>query len=369
MIYIPAFLAAICLMKESHFFKEKRRINLYYILLLASALVLVLLLGLRDGVGTDYYDVYVVEFNQFVSTGHTRFEPSFVALMKLVQLMGGDHRLLLFICAAVTVTFVYLAIERYCQNQALALFVACFGGFLLFATNGVRQAIAVSILLYSAVYLKKREVVRYILLVLLATSFHAYSAFFLVCALLTNINQVDIRVMSAFVLVAFLLSNVLSSILIEVAGALSPQIARYLNYENLRNQYLVGDFDFSDFLYCLLPLLLDYVVQFFSQGEGESSSDRALTVNMQVSPHHFFLYIGLIACSLTGGIALLSRFAAYCSPFAILSLGSISIQKVRTNRVCAIALIIYITAIIIMFFYLFIYRNFSNVLPYNTWII
>ena len=369
-IYIIIFSISICLMAMAVEFRKRGKGGACISFVALSALTLVLLLALREGVGTDYYDVYVTEFDQFLDSGYSRFEFGFTFLMQLVYLVNGDYHLLFGICALLTVLFMYAAIVNYCKEWTIALYVACFGGFIFFATNGVRQSISISILLLSAVYLKKDMKVTYVGLVLLSATFHAYALAFLLLLPFSKRRKVDIRIVAFIILAAALFAGPVSHAVVKIAGMLSPQIARYINNENLAEQYLTGDFDYSDFFYCVLPLATSAAMQYLTAREKATDLNKcshSSKASMAIEASDLFLIVGLIACALTSGVALLSRFAAYCTPFAMLTMGNVSAQLFERHSPRRLPVIIYLAAIFGLCLFLFGWRNFSSVIPYNTW--
>lgn len=370
--YIIIFAISICLMAIAGECRKRGKDGLCISFVALSATTLVLLLALREGVGTDYYDVYVTEFDQFLDSGYSRFEFGFTFLMQLVQLVNGDYHLLLGICALLTVLFMYAAIVSYCKQWTIALYVACFGGFIFFATNGVRQSISISILMLSAVYLKKNMKLSYVGLVLLSATFHAYALAFLLLLPFSRCRKVDIRIVALVILAALLFAGPVSHAVVKIAGMLSPQIARYINNGNLAEQYLTGDFDFSDFLYCVLPLATSASMQYLAAREEAADLNkcsRGSKVSISIEASDLFLIVGLVACALTSGVALLSRFAAYCSPFAMLTMGNVSAQLFEKHSPQRLPVLIYLVVVFGLCLFLFGWRNFSSVIPYNTWLL
>ena len=73
--------------------KGKKPQLLYYSI---SCVILVVFIGLREGVGTDFYSIYVAGFNEVIETGESRFEPGFTLLIHLCAWLTKDYHLFVF---------------------------------------------------------------------------------------------------------------------------------------------------------------------------------------------------------------------------------------------------------------------------------
>lgn len=97
-----------------------------------SGLLVACLLGLREGVGTDFYSIYVAGFNSIDEGNESRFEPGFVLLVRALSLFSSNYNFLFFGIALITVGLVYRAIWRISLNPTLAVFIYLVGGIFFF---------------------------------------------------------------------------------------------------------------------------------------------------------------------------------------------------------------------------------------------
>ena len=354
--YIVLFGLALllCFLSAYDLTQKKRKATPDIDLFAASALLLIAAMGFREGVGTDYYDVYVAGYETFTTTGQSRFEPGFTLLMRLVSAIGGDYHVLFYVVGLLTIGLVYRAIYMQSPLPVWSVFIFLVGGFFFFSTNGIRQALAVAILMNSLPFALEKRPLEFFLIVGLAATVHASAVVFAPLVFLTRV-KLSVGKASLSLALTVICSGVSASIMIEVAGFLSPQIARYINNEGLANRYLAaGDYDFSDLILCLVPLVM------FLATDRYRSSDDAKTAFLFLP-----VFLGVLACALSGSMALFSRVAQYFTPFCILAVPQLfsSLDKMPLQRLRALK-VAYALFCICSCVYLFGLLNFSRVVPY-----
>ena len=152
------------------------------IIIAISAVALIVVIGLRDGVGADWTGyVSVVTTNSMLSFGDNvlQREPGFGLLIWLSNEFNWGVYGLDFFCACIFVA----GLIPFCRRQpnfwqALALATPVL--IVQVAMGAMRESIAIGILFFAYNAFAERKVIRYIFLVLLATSFHT-SAILLLC--------------------------------------------------------------------------------------------------------------------------------------------------------------------------------------------
>ncbi|MDY0193881.1 MAG: EpsG family protein [Aliarcobacter butzleri] len=165
--YIIIYSFSLILLISSYL--DRKNTKLYYIIFLYF---LILFAGLRYNIGVDYQS-YIDFFNLILSGQDIYMEDSFILLVKFINFIGGTEQLLFFIYAFLTITFTSKFIEYFSQNKVLSLYIYfTFAVFYFASFNGVRQALAVAIFVYSIKFIIEKNLLKYILFIVIATFIH-----------------------------------------------------------------------------------------------------------------------------------------------------------------------------------------------------
>lgn len=146
-----------------------------------AALFMIAVAGLRYETGGDW-DVYTQFFGEFPSFGRLIGKPSelllqpveegFVLLCALIKSLGGTVQHLFFVVAAINITLIACALPKYTKYPVVGLL--CYYDILYFNLEMIyiRQATAVALCFFALQYIEKRKILPYLLLILLACTFH-----------------------------------------------------------------------------------------------------------------------------------------------------------------------------------------------------
>lgn len=135
---------------------------------------LVCFAGLRDiGVGTDT-GTYISIFNAHEELGSVFNNTDFLyyILAWLARLISDSYWALLFLIATITVTIYLTTIIRIVKRYETGIYLYIALGIYTFFFNAARQSIAASICFAALPFIFQRKIAFYILLVLLASTFH-----------------------------------------------------------------------------------------------------------------------------------------------------------------------------------------------------
>jgi hypothetical protein len=148
--------------------KNFNKINNFFRIL--SMGILVAFIGLRFGVGVDYFSYQDMFLEGDLSTW---VEPGYFYLMKFVHLLNGEFYWVTSIVAFITISFLYKGVTNLTPYFALSIFF-----FLVspsgygFCVNGMRQGITAAIFLYSIKYIIEGQFYRYCTILLVGSLFH-----------------------------------------------------------------------------------------------------------------------------------------------------------------------------------------------------
>jgi len=100
--------------------------------------------------------------------------------------------------------FICRFIYKYSNNIYLSMILFITLGFYGFSLTGLRQTIAISICLWSYDYIKKRKLIPFLLVVLLAFSFHKSAIIFIPLYFLGNLRIKPLSLILIFIICAFI---------------------------------------------------------------------------------------------------------------------------------------------------------------------
>lgn len=167
--------------------KEKFKLNKVFFIL--SILSLVFIMGFRtQGVGVDDNN-YNRIFDQIKENGiwnyfmQTKLEPGYALANYIVGLFTDDFQVFIFLSSLIPTILFYKAIEYERKHVNYFLVIFLYGTVLhLYFFSITRLFIAASIVTYALRYVFEKKSFKYVMLVLLATTFH-YSAIWMLLLL------------------------------------------------------------------------------------------------------------------------------------------------------------------------------------------
>jgi len=174
------------------------------ILLTLFAIVLIFLSGFRAiDVGTDtiHYKTY---FDRIASGENLSVEIGWITLNKIIQLFDGSYQLLVFLVSLLTIIPIYFTLKKHSVNPLFSLFLYFTLYFYFYSFNISRQTLAISFVLLAFTYLLNKKKVVYILLILLASTFHTSALITLPLLFVHKIPDIKIIYVVSIVIAAFI---------------------------------------------------------------------------------------------------------------------------------------------------------------------
>ena len=202
-----------------------------------AAILLIAVAGLRYETGGDW-DVYTEIFSSLPPLSRLignpaelmqqRVEEGFVLLCALIKSLGGTIQHLFFAVAAINISLITFALCRYTRFPVVGLL--CYFGILYFNLEMIyiRQATAVALCFFALQYIPSKQIVPYLLIILLACAFHRVAALMLPLYFLLNIkfpSWVYVIVVGTGAIVMLLGIPWIQTIFLTVAGWLGENYA------------------------------------------------------------------------------------------------------------------------------------------------
>lgn len=223
--YIMLLVVIICALIEENLYSdaEKRKIFIF------ALLPVYCLLAFKDAsIGGDtasYLGSYetLAEFHDLSSLdmwGYKRIEWGYkMYLMMLTSLFSNPQYLLIVSSLFVCLTL-YHYINRTSTNKSLALFFFVSMGFFQFAMSGIRQTLAICIVLWSYRFIVQKKLWKFAIVVLLAMQFHKSAVVFAPVFYIANM-QVSKKTVSLMFIGMFVLLFTADKLLLSAADIMN----------------------------------------------------------------------------------------------------------------------------------------------------
>jgi transmembrane protein EpsG len=311
-----------------------------------------------ESVGTDYkwYLYHIAQFPNKINSIFdfhlldSNFEIGFNIFTLVITRFTSDPSVVVFFIYSLIASFILLGAKKLINKKYVGLsFFLYLCVFWLYGYNGLRQAIAISILFFSICYVVEKKFWPFILIVILAISFHKTALLFLPVYFLYNHKNLKIEKIN-------LLFFVLGIVLVAVFLKQTSYLIGMESYIQSKYAKAASDNQLSAIsqIYQSLILLIPFFIW-----------RKKLICIDQVNRLYFnILYLYLFVQILSFQITLASRLGLYFEIIIIpISLQIIKIcREKRTTTNLLFELYVYFYLIIYKFFY--IYSGSSQVIPY-----
>lgn len=233
--------------------KNKIMVNIY---LFISFFILFFVLGFRNYSALDD-TAYIRIFNQISKNGwwyyfiNNTMEPGYLILNSFISFFTDNYLYVQLITSFIPLALFYKTFKKMRNDINLPLAIFLFISILYFqilSAGLVRMFIAISIVFYSLDLIIKKEYIKYMVYILLASSFH-YSALFMLILLYFAIDKSSFRKKrNKFLIFTFFLIPI---IFIFISKYIVPLLgSRYTQYG------IIKDFNLSIWSFSTLPILL-----------------------------------------------------------------------------------------------------------------
>lgn len=282
------------------------------IFLIFSFAAIFLLCALRDyTVGRDipgYIDVYELSSEyKLWDASWVYMEAGYVAYMKLLSMAGLSSRLFLAVTYMLMLVPIFYTIKKYSQDPLLSVIIFICFQFLAFDLSGIRQGMATSICLCGMPWVlskKKKDIIKFTLLVVLAFLFHKSSLIFLFVPILVRMKF-----------------NTRTVLLMLIGVAVSPFLTEYvmsINIDHHLSKYEMDNnlkmFGMIVFLVMVVLFMLLSCVQYKSR-----KSETVYATTITVEQYTMLLIMSLIV-SLAFNGTMLSRSSMFYTIFMMLGI-------------------------------------------------
>ncbi len=145
---------------------------------------IIILQGLRSfsvGVDLQSYELYFYQNSQINIIDIIKIyktECLFHIMNRLIFLLGGNFRVVLFVTSIIIFVPLALIIKKYSKMPYISLLLFVLLGFFAFSLSGLRQTAAIGITIIAFIFIKKKKILPFIIFVFIATLFHNSAVIF-----------------------------------------------------------------------------------------------------------------------------------------------------------------------------------------------
>lgn len=286
----------------------------------------------------------------------TRYEPGYIAYNFLVSRITDNFQYILIINSAIYIFASIWFIKKYSLSTPKTIMLYFTFGLYYLIMNIERQCIAISFFLFAIPFLENKRILPYILLILLASTFHSTSIILLI---LIFVPKVDFEKKTNILkwIVISLISVVLINYGINWIANISPYIGHYLT----NSIYSKGNIRIASILMFVLRIIFISLIIILNKGKIIKTIQ---TNNRKQMILDKILVLDCIISLAAIGFNMYDRIEKFfCLGYIISIVNYIATMKSKTNRLVAYTLIL-----LLSFSYLtisFIYRSeWSGIFPY-----
>ena len=191
---IACWLIYDALVKKEEFNKDKTKKFMAFIAILPIFLLYVLRYK-RVGVDTIGYvnffesDIRNMTFGEIFNVEALRVEVGYRFYVKLISLITDNYTVYFLFNGIIVFGSIYRFALKYSKNPFLVIYCFITLGTYQFFETGLRQALAISICLFAVDFIKDKKLVRFVLVVFLASLFHKSAWIFLMAYPLSLIKS------------------------------------------------------------------------------------------------------------------------------------------------------------------------------------
>ncbi|MBF7140306.1 EpsG family protein [Pediococcus pentosaceus] len=320
--------------------------NFLYIL---SFFVIFIPGAIRYYVGIDYTTYSLHQIPEVLSNTPNTLEFLYKVVIKFGYWIGGQnsYQMIFFLTDLIIVVFLFLYIAESSTQRWLSIIIFMSLGFFFFSLSGMRQSIGVIIALWGLKFIKEKNILKYVITILIAALFHSSVIIFLLFYFIDKI-----KVNPFFVSLIMIVLNVTAVYIRQFIIFVSDQLDAYSNY--FGGQFDNGEYGKS-WVFLVLVVMLLLCVSRVALGKTLFYKN-----NMEINIHYFACLVVSIIGYLPTPVRLLFLFMPV---YITLIPNVISLYRNKYTRIMLYGITIIVSAIF-MYWFLFI-QNIYMVLPYR----
>ncbi len=223
------------------------------------SLVMILMAGIRDGVGYDfesYNNIYKMIKSNTLKSANISVEPAYFLMNKICF----NFQSVIFLSALIGVGIKILMINKYSDNKLISLIMYFTGVFIMYDMGVIRQGMSIAIALISIQYIEERNFVKFLFTIIIASLFHISILVFIPLYFISDQNFSRKFIYGTTIIVLIISLFDISGVILRIIETIkipfiSSKIAYYASYDTgnitlsliKRVVFLIGFVEFFKF--------------------------------------------------------------------------------------------------------------------------
>lgn len=272
------------------------------------ALILIsIVVGFRYEVGVDWAGYKrgfeIIRDTPTLTMLDSYFEPAFFYVNKIVATMGLTYQWMFLTMALMTWFLFFKSLPTYILP--LFIYFLFVDEFFFWGMNGIRQFLAIAFWVYSIKYIHRRELVKYLIAIFFAATFHKSSLILLPFYFIPYDKILKKNVWLSLFIVSFVIgTNSIVIGLIENASVWLESRFAFLNYsEYIGSKYLTIDNEVQAGSGYFFKIILNFLIIVVS--------GRVVQYLPETKIYFILFFIGAIIFNFGYNIQLINRFNGY----------------------------------------------------------
>lgn len=322
-------LVSISAMLSQYFKKKKNNLNISRVFSGLTAVILIVVAGLRWQVGTDYwaYSRNYTRYKNELWDSITSFnEPGINFISYISSLIYDDYATMFFISSLITVGLMVWTNSKYSNSFLVSILLYIFIGAWHGSFNGVRQYLAAAILFAGHRYIIDKQLWKYLFVVILASLFHISALSMIILYFVPKKRLKFKQIIS--LLVVIVMSIFLYDFIFEIINSV---------FESNRSStlvvtdYVTNNVNPLRILVMIAPIILYLFIT------------PKKTLNREDNFYINLLYVNATMYIITAGSTYLARFNIFTTVFLVLSIPRLfkGVDKKTTTFILYITMILY----------------------------
>ncbi len=338
--------------KNRMMFNQQKCIFSFIVFL--SAMALFIMAAIRYDVGTDNLG-YMIRFNQIsnlklANYKDSKFEFGYFLFSKVLMSITDSPQFVIAMTSAIFLLFIYLFIINFSDNIIFSVFLLITTGAFSYSLNIMRQMIAVSMFFYALKFVKEKKLLKYCIIIFIASLFHTVALIYLPVYFLLNI-RLKKKMLAIIIFICFI-SEKLRIIFTNSVREYFPEYYGYFG-SSYDSEKFLGALIVINILILIVAIILDdfYLLDY----EDNVYKQSCIFYNVQV--------LATITAILSPIIPNSDRFVMMFMPVQIVYVPYlISRMKSKKTLTNIVFVIIYLS----FFAYYILIQNYAGTLPYKT---